>query len=209
MITIYNFRHGIRGVRVAWQCEEMGLAYQPVGFDFPAPAEFRAKYPPGSLPFLEDEGGVAIGESVAQMLYLAERYGPTPLLPTDPVAMARVLQITVASEASLGGLMNPMMGTKFVAPDHQKANWTDAFCASRVADGLAYADGILGERDYLVGDGLTLADIAISTSLGMWRGALGKDIPTGLANHWARMQARPTYQKAIRVFQDHSAASRF
>ena len=73
MITIYNFCRGIRGVRVAWQCEESGLAYEAVGFDFPVPAEYRAKYPPGSVPFLEDQGGVAIGEPVAQMLYLAGR----------------------------------------------------------------------------------------------------------------------------------------
>lgn len=201
MITIYNFWRGIRGVRVAWQCEEMELAYQAVGFDFPAPAEHRAKYPPGSLPFLEDEGGVAIGESVAQMLYLAGRYGPTPLLPTDPAAMARVLQITVASEASLGGLMNPMMGTKFAAPDDQKSNWTDGFCAARVTDALAYVDSLLRGRDYFVGDGLTLADIAISTALGVWQGALGKDIPAGLAEHRARMRGRPAYQKAAAAFQ--------
>ena len=100
MITIYNFWRGIRGVRVAWQCEEMGLVYEAVGFDFPVPAEHRAKYPPGSVPFLEDQGGVAIGESVAQMLYLAGRYGPTTLLPTDPAAVAWVLQITVSSEAA-------------------------------------------------------------------------------------------------------------
>lgn len=201
MITIHNFWRGIRGVRVAWQCEEMGLAYQAVGLGFPTPADYRAKYPVGSVPFLEDNGGVAIGESVAQMLYLAGRYGPTPLLPTDPAAMARVLQITVASEASLGGLMNPMMGTKFAAPDDQKANWTDRYCAARVTEGLAYAEGLLGGRDYFVGDRLTLADIAISTALGVWQGALGKDIPAGLAQHRARMQARPGYQKAARAFQ--------
>jgi glutathione S-transferase len=201
MITIYNFWRGIRGVRVAWQCEEMGLAYRAVGFDFPAPAEHRAKYLPGSLPFLEDEGGVAIGESAAQMLYLAGHYGPTPLLPTEPAAMARVLQITVASEASLGGLMNAMMGTKFAGPASQKSNWTDGFCAARVTDGLAYADSLLDGRDYFVGDGMTLADIAISTALGMWQGALGKDVPAGLAEHRARMQARPAYQKAAGAFR--------
>jgi glutathione S-transferase len=201
MITIYNFWRGIRGVRVAWQCEEMGLCYEAVGFDYPAPAEHRAKYPPGSLPFLEDQGGVAIGESVAHMLYLAGRYGPTPLLPTDPAAMARVLQITVASEASLGGLMNAMMGTKFAGPANQRSNWTDGFCAARVTDGLAYADSLLDGRDYFVGDGLTLADIAISTALGMWQGALGKDVPTRLAEHRARMQARPAYQKAASAFK--------
>jgi glutathione S-transferase len=201
MITIYNFWRGIRGVRVAWQCEEMGLAYEAVGFDYPAPPEHRAKYPPGSLPFLEDQGGVAIGESVGQMLYLAGHYGPTPLLPGEPAAMARVLQITIGSEASLGGLMNAMMGTKFAGPADQRSNWTDAFCAARVTDGLSYADSLLSGRDYFVGDHLTLADIAMSTALGMWQGALGKDIPAGLAEHRARMQARPAYQKAASAFQ--------
>jgi glutathione S-transferase len=201
MITIYSFWRGMRGVRVAWQCEEMELAYEAAGFDFPVPAEYRAKYPPGSVPFLEDQGGVAIGESVAQMLYLAGRYGPTPLLPTAPAATAQVLQITVASEASLGGLMNPMIATLFAAPASQKANWTDRFCSARVTDGLAYADSLLDRRDYFVGDELTLADIAISTALGMWQGALGNDIPAGLAEHRARMQARPAYQRAAQAFR--------
>ena len=200
MITIYNFTRGIRGVRVVWQCEEMGLAYRAVGFEFPVPAEYRAKYPPGSVPFLEDDDGVAIGESVAQMLYLAQRYGPTPLLPSEPAALARVLQLTVASEATLGGLMNPMMGTKFAAPDDQKANWTEGFCDARVADGLGYAAGLLGDRDYFVGEALSLADIAVSTVLGMWQGALGKEIPPALAAHRTRMQARPAYQKAVAAF---------
>ena len=65
-----------------------------------------------------------------------------------------VLQITIASEASLGGLMNGLMGTRFAAPENQKSNWTDSFCTARVIDGLAYANGRLGDRDYPVGNGL-------------------------------------------------------
>jgi len=200
MITIHNFSRGVRGIRVAWQCEEMGLPWRAVGFEFPGPAEYRAKYPLGSVPFLEDEGGVAMAESVAMMLYLAERYGPTPLLPREPAALARTLQLAVASEAALGGLMNPMMGTKFAAPEGDKANWTDGFCAARVADALDYAESLL-TGDYFVGDGLTLADIAISTSLGMWDGALGKPVPGKLAAHRERMMQRPAYQKARTAFQ--------
>ena len=200
MITIYNFAGGVRGLRVAWQCEEMGLVYQAKGFAYPPPAEYRAKYPPGSVPFLEDEGGVAMGESVAMMIYLTQRYGPTPLLPADPAEMARALQLTVASEAAMGGLMNPMMGTKFAAPDDQKANWTDGFCGARVADAMDYAQSLLGDREYFVGQALTVADIAVSTVLGMWKGALDKDIPPGLAAHRERMMARPAYQKAKAAF---------
>jgi glutathione S-transferase len=179
----------------------MGLPYRAASYEYPMPAEYRAKYPLGSVPFLEDDGGVAMAESVAMMIYLAQRYGPTPLLPSDPAAMARVLQLTVASEAALGGLMNPMMGTKFAAPDDQKANWTEAFCADRVTDGLAYAESLLGDGAFFVGDHLTLADIAISTSLGMWQGALGKDIPPKLAAHRERMAARPAYETARTAFQ--------
>ncbi|WP_293683117.1 glutathione S-transferase family protein [uncultured Phenylobacterium sp.] len=199
MITVHNFSRGVRGLRVVWQCEEMGLAYRAVGYEFPVPDAYRAKYPPGSVPFLDDEGGVGIGESVAQMLYLAQRYGPTPLLPAAPAAMARALQLTVASEASLGGLMNPLMGAKFAAPQGEKANWTNDFCEARVAGMLDYVESLL-DGDYFVGEALTLADIAISTSLGMWEGALGKAIPPRLAAHRERMQQRPAYQRAAVAF---------
>lgn len=200
MIRVYNFTSGVRGLRVVWQCEEMGLAYEAKGFAYPPPADYRAKYPPGSVPFLEDEGGVAMGESVAMMVYLAQRYGPTPLLPADPAQMGLVLQLAVASEAAMGGLMNPMMGTKFVAPDDQKANWTQGFCEARVNDALGYAESLLDGRAYFVGDGLTLADIAVSTVLGMWKGALDKEIPPKLAAHRERMMERPAYQKAKAAF---------
>jgi len=190
----------VRGLRVAWQCEEMGLPYEARAFDYPPPANYRPKYPPGSVPFLEDDGGVAMGESVAMMIYLARRYGPTPLLPDDPAAMARVLQLTVAAEAAMGGLMNPLMGTFFSAPEDQKANWTNGFCEAQVRQALGYAQDLLGDREFFVGDGLTLADIAVSTSLGMWAGALGKEIPPGLAAHRERMMARAAYQRAKSAF---------
>ena len=196
MIKIYNFAGGVRGLRVAWQCEEMGLDWQAEVFAYPPPPEYREKYPPGSVPFLEDEGGVAMGESVAMMTYLAQRHGPTSLLPADPAAMGQTLQLVVFSEAVLGGLMNPLMATKFVAPADQKSSWTQGFCHDRVSDGLNYAVSLLGDRDYFVGDDLTRADIAVSTTLGMWQGALGQEIPGPLAAHRDRMMARPAYERA-------------
>ena len=94
MIKIYNFPRG-RGARVIWLCEEMGLPYRIVPVSFPPSDEYRALNPLGQVPFLEDEGGVAINESVAMLFYIAEKYGPSPLLPpkSDP-AFARVLQMT-------------------------------------------------------------------------------------------------------------------
>jgi glutathione S-transferase len=197
MITITNFPRGIRGVRVAWVCEEMSLPYRVVAVGFPPPAEYLAKNPLGSVPFLED-GDTAINESVAMCLYLAGRYGPTPLLPekSDP-AYGRVVQMTVFSEASLGAGLNTLMMAHFAAPDADKSNWSVRAQEDRVTTALAFVRKMLAGRAYLAGDHLTLADIAVSTALGMWSGALGKTVPDDLARWRANLSERAPYQRAV------------
>jgi glutathione S-transferase len=83
MMKIHNFARGARGLRVMWLCEEMGLPYSVQNHSFPVSDDYRALNPLGTVPFLEDDGGVAINESVAIMFYVAQRYGPTPLLPGE------------------------------------------------------------------------------------------------------------------------------
>ena len=198
MLRITNFARGLRGVRVFWQCEEMGLPYEVATIGFPYPDSYKALNPAGGVPFLEDDGGVAINESVAIMLYLAEKYGPTPLLPAkDDPAFARVLQLTVYSEATIGGALNTLMATHFMAGDADKQNWTVRMTQGRVELALGYVSDVLGEKPFLMGAELTLADIAIGTALGMWEGALGKPIPAPLADYQKRLRARPAYQRAI------------
>jgi glutathione S-transferase len=198
MIRIYNFaRGGTRGVRVMWLCEELGLAYQVVGLPYPVPESYRALHPLQTVPFLEDEDGVAMSESVAMLLYLAQRYGPTPLLPSDPVRLARVLQMTVFAEATLGARKNPLIEAHFGAPDADKRNWSVRGLEARIEAALEYvADMLEAEGPYLAGAEFTLADIAIVTIFGIWRGALGKVLPDRLADYQARLTARPAYARA-------------
>lgn len=196
MIQIHNFPRGARGVRVFWVCEEMGVPYQTSPVTFPPSEAYLALNPLGSVPFLEDEG-VAINESIAMMLYVAQRYGPTPLLPAnDDPNLAAVLQLTVFSEASLGGEMNPLMMAHFGAPEADKANWSVRTGHGRMERFIRYVSDKLGDRPFLVGDGLTLADIAICTGLGIWKGALNGAIPDNLAAWRERLAERPAYQRA-------------
>lgn len=198
MITIHNFARGARGLRVMWQCEEMELPYQVEMVSFPPSAAYLALHPLGSVPFLEDEGGVSINESVAMMLYLADKYGPTPLLPkNDPATHARVLQMAVFSEASIGGALNTLMTAHFVAPEGEKKNWSVLEQERRVDRALGFVESILGEQKFLAGNELTLADIAVSTALGMWTGALGKALSDKLVAYRERLAARPAYQRAL------------
>jgi glutathione S-transferase len=198
VIRIYNFaRGGARGIRVMWLCEEMSLPYEVVGLPYPVPESYRALHPLQTVPFLEDDGGVAMSESVAMLLYLVQRYGPTPLLPSDPVRLARVLQMTVFAEATLGARMTPLMEAHFGAPDADKRNWSVRGLEARVETALDYVADLLEARGpYLAGAEFSLADIAIVTIFGIWRGALGKALPDRLADYQARLTARPAYAKA-------------
>ncbi|EPX57175.1 Glutathione S-transferase [Cystobacter fuscus DSM 2262] len=200
MIKIHNFPRGARGLRVMWLCEEMGLPYQVEKVSFPTSEAYRALNAMGTVPFLEDEGGVAINESVAMLLYVAQRYGPTPLLPgkEDP-ALARVLQLTVFSEATFGAGMNPLMDAHFGAPEADKRNWSVRTLEGRVAKAVKFLSDQLGAGPFLVGSQLTLADIALCTALGIWRGALDRTPPDNLAAYWERLKARPAYQRAMQA----------
>jgi glutathione S-transferase len=198
MIKIYNFARGVRGLRVAWQCEEMGLPYQVELLSYPTSDEYRALHPLGSVPFLQDDGGVAMSESVAIMLYLAHRYGPTPLLPQQQdLRLARVLQLTVFGETELGACMNPLLGAHFVAPEADKNNWTVRGLRARGEQAIGFVADMLGKYPFLAGSELSLADISTSCALGMWTGGLDLTLPDKL-NAWCeRLAARPAYQRAL------------
>jgi glutathione S-transferase len=199
MIRIHNFARGVRGRRVAWQCEEMGLPYRMETVSFPPDEAYRALNPVGSTPFLEDDGGVAINESVAMMLYLAHKYGPTPLLPGsgDPT-FARVLQMTVFGEATIGMGLNPIVEARFAAPDADKRNWSVCTQEARVDKAVRYTTEVLGDSPFLAGADLTLADISVAPVLAMWTGALGHTLPDTLVAYRERLAARPAYQRAFK-----------
>jgi glutathione S-transferase len=197
MIKIHNFARGARGLRVFWQCEEMGLPYQVETVSYPQSAAYLALNPLGTVPFLEDQGGVAIGESIAIMLYLAQKYGPTPLLPgKDDPALARVLQMTVLGEATIGAGINPLLTAHFSAPEAEKRNWSVLAQEARIEQALTYVANMLGDDPFLAGEDLTLADISVSCALGIWTGALGKALPDKLVAYRARLADRPAYQRA-------------
>lgn len=200
MITIYNFQRGARGVRIAWLCEEMGLAYRTIILPYPTPADYRARYPLGAVPFLEDDGGVAMAESSAMMLYLTSRYGPTPLLPAEPVARARVIQLVVTSEAALGATMNVLLAAKFGAPAADKRNWSVGYGEGVVSRTLDYIAGLKGDQPYLAGGHFSAADIAIATALTLWEGPLSQTIPEALDEWLALVRGRPACAKAREAF---------
>jgi glutathione S-transferase len=197
MMTVHNFARGARGLRAMWLCEEMGLAYEVQNHPFPVAADYRILNPMGTVPFLQDSDGVALNESVAIMLYIVQRYGPTPLLPTQNAArMAQCLQLTMFGETELGMNVNPLIAAHFMAGSADKRNWSVIGLEQRVNRAIQYAGSLLHTRPFLVGDDLTLADISVSCGLAIWQGALKGELPKELSDYQERLRSRPAYQRA-------------
>ena len=197
MIRIHNFARGARGLRVMWQCEEMNLPYEVELVGYPPSNAYRSLHPLGSVPFLQDEGGVSMCESVAMMLYLARRYAPTSLLPAaDEPRLARVLQLTEFGEATIGAALNTLIAARFAAPQDEKRNWSVLREEGRIAQAVGYVSDLIGDGAFLSGDELTLADICVSPALGLWHGLLGQALPGNLAAYQQRISLRPCYQQA-------------
>jgi len=194
MLKIHHLPRA-RGLRVVWLCEEMALPYEIAPVSFPLDATYRALNPMGAVPFLED-GGIGINESVAMLLYVAQKYGPTPLLPSpsDP-SFARVLQMTVFGEATLGAYGNVQRSARFSAPEGDKANWSVSHARERMQLGYEYAAQSLGAGPWFAGDQFTVADISVGYTTPFAQ-MLAMTPPQPLLDHYQRCTERPAYQRA-------------
>lgn len=128
--------------------------------------QFRAVNPSGKVPVLQD-GDLQLPESGAILRYLGEHYGDGKLLPADKHQRARVDQwlFWQASEAGpvlikpfYQRLMERMQGKT-----HDEAAFQQAVQGCDAP--LKHLDEALAGKQFLVGDSLTIADIALVESI--------------------------------------------
>jgi glutathione S-transferase len=113
---------------------------------------FGALNPVRETPVLELDDGTVITQSPAILWFLAEG---TPYLPDDPVGRAHVLQwLAFEQERVMGGIGGPRFRRLTGRPQIPGRLETGA-------DALAVLDAELAEREWLVGDACTIADLAV------------------------------------------------
>ena len=192
-----------RSLRVVWLCEEMGVPYEVSRVSLRAPDEaLLAVNPLGSVPVLEDGGGVRLIESVAILLYIAGRYGPTPLAlqPDDP-DYAPYLQWLIAGEAAIGVPGNMLMYDRYRAPDAEKGGYLARACEQKLDRAFAMMAEGLGRGPWMAGERFTLADISAGYGIGVAQAFLGLTdrVPRPVADYYARLSERPAFRRAAAV----------
>ncbi len=200
MLKIYHAQ-GSRSLRVVWLCEEMGVPYETAEASFFKPsAAFKAANPLCTVPAMQD-GDVTMIESVAMMLYIMNKYGPTDLdLKPHELGYADYLQFLMFGEAGMAAYGNPIVATRYMAPDGQKQNWTVDYLKSAIIKRLNFTADKLGDKSYVAANRFTAADISVSyiCAAAKFAGIEG-DIPARIKAYHAALAQRPAYQRAAAV----------
>jgi len=142
----------------------IGLELQPTGFPNPTP-EFRAASPFGKMPALVD-GDYSLADSSAIIHYLEAKYPEPELIPSDPRERGRVIWFDEFADTILFACGAKIFFNKVVAPRFlgREGDLGAAEAAERdeLPPLLDYLEGAVPDSGYLVGDRLTLADIAVA-----------------------------------------------
>jgi GSH-dependent disulfide-bond oxidoreductase len=156
------------GIKVSVMLEETGLAYEPhrVGFetDDQLSPEFRSLNPYGKIPAIIDPNGpggkpIALFESGAILIYLADK--ARQFMPQDPAERYETIQWLMFQVGGVG----PMFGQvgffhKFAGKDYEDKRPRDRYVAESQKL-LGVLDARLADHTWMMGDGYTIADMAI------------------------------------------------
>jgi glutathione S-transferase len=200
MIEVHHLDNS-RSQRILWLLEELGLDYEIIRYSRDpvtrlAPATLKAIHPLGKSPVIRDRG-LVLAESGAIVEYLVGKYGNGRLAPaadfnsTDYVAYLHWLHFAE------GSAMLPLLLKLYVGRLKEAGAPLAPRITSELENHFAYMSAALSDRDYVVANTFSAADIQLSFVLdaGASRGPL-KDYPNLVRLH-ERLRARPAYSRAL------------
>jgi glutathione S-transferase len=162
-MKLYYFPASTFSRRVRVAILEKNITCELIEVNLPAGEQKQGWYaalnPYMKVPTLVD-GDLALYESAAILSYLEATHPAPPLVPSDAGHRARVDMHLRLCDAHLGRYAGAVLFPKRFMPE---ANWDRpamAAACKEIDRHLATIERELGERQYLVGDSFTLADVA-------------------------------------------------
>jgi glutathione S-transferase len=200
MLTLYGHPSSPNSRKVHWALEEIGVPYEYKRVELMKREQKLPDYvklnPNGRVPTLIDDG-FTLYESNAIMWYLADKFGGGKLAPDHVQARALVDQWVYWQTSDLGPAAGRPYRMKIYASVGQPFDQVQFDAAlEAIKAPLALLDAHLQGRAFVVGDDLSIADIALAESVGLAR-QLGADVDAfpHVSAWFARLAERPAFQK--------------
>jgi glutathione S-transferase len=201
MLKVWGRRNSVNVQKVLWCVDELGIEFthQDAGAGFGVTQEpwYLEMNPNGLVPTIDDEGTV-LWESNAILRYLAAKHTSKGLWPTSVADRGRV---DMWMDWQLGMLMpglNPVFLGLVRTPPEKRDLAAIAAGEARLRKAFLALDMSLGKSSYVVGEALTVADIALGCATNRWL-LLDIERPTlpNLRSWFERIQTRPAFRRHV------------
>ncbi|MFZ0499608.1 MAG: glutathione S-transferase family protein [Steroidobacteraceae bacterium] len=189
-----------RSIRARWILQELDAEFEPITVNLVARAHREPEYlelnPAGKVPVLVD-GDLVLTESVAIVLYLAEKYADRDFLPADARLRAEAYRWILFAVTEIEQPLWRIARHTTVYPEQDRLP-ADILLARRdFLPMAAVLESHMRGRAYVVGDRVTAADFVLAYTLD-WadEAKLLGEFPT-LRSYVERMYARPRAPQRI------------
>ena len=199
MLKVLGRTSSINVQKVMWLVGELGLDHERVdvggpfgGTDTP---EYLAMNPTKRIPTIDDDG-FTLWESHAIVRYLSEKHGLGSWCPKDAQERARADQwMDWPYNAAYPNLITAFLGLYRVAEadrDNDAISKALHICAKE----LRVLDAHLANRNFIMGDAITMGDIPVGCVTYRWYAMnIDRTELPHLAAWYARLQERPAYRE--------------
>lgn len=171
MLKIWGREDSLSVQKVMWCVRELGILFEHInaGRQYGLINEpwYLTMNPNGTIPTIDDDGFV-LWESNAIVKYLCAKHSSGNMSPTDPHDYAIADQWISWQGTTLWPPMRQILLTLVRVPEDKRDHERIAELVATVTPCWKVLDGRLKGRDYIMGERLTMADIAFGPHVYRW-----------------------------------------
>lgn len=202
MLKIWGRKNSSNVRKALWCAQELEVPYEAFdaggAFGVVDTPEYRAKNPNGRVPMIED-GDFVLWESNTIVRYLAAKHAPdSPWYPSDLRARATADKWMDWTTSSFAGPFRDVFWGVLRTPAEQQ-DWAQINAGRQACcDLLLMANEALSKQPYLSGEHIGMGDIPLGSFIYAWfEMPIERPSMPHLEAWYARLKARPAYQKAV------------
>jgi glutathione S-transferase len=197
-----------RSIRARWTLQELGVDFEPIRVNLLAGEHRRPEFlkinPAGKLPVLVD-GDRVLTESVAIVLYLAEKYSDKGLLPSGLNERAQVNRWLLFAATELEQPLWRISRHTALYPEEQRLPGDVILASGEFKDMAAVLEKHMEGRQFVATDNVSVADFVMAYTLDWGNEDKLLDGCPQLLAYMKRMYARP--QAPPRIAEAFAAIS--
>ena len=190
-----------RSIRVRWTLQELGIPFESVTVDLTKGEhlmpEFLALNPGAKLPVLVD-GELTLTESVAIVLYLADKYPDKGLAPTSLAGRAELYRWLLFTATELEQPLWRIARHTNIYPREKRIRQDIELAREDFTDVVRVLDQHMQGREFVVGESVTVADFVLAYTLD-WANAINLlDGFPQIVSYMEKMYSRPAAPLRVR-----------